>query len=86
MDKLKITPAPWHVMRGDVLDKHGRMVAAVDSADTDDAQLIAAAPELLESLQNVLSAWVDEDMADITDAEENSLIKARAAINKALGK
>ncbi|WP_436875846.1 hypothetical protein [Siccibacter turicensis] len=50
------------------------------------AQLIAAAPELLESLQNVLSAWVDEDMADITDAEDNSLIKARAAIAKALGK
>lgn len=49
------------------------------------ARLIAAAPELLEALQDVISTWVDEDMADITDAEEQSLIKALAAINKATG-
>lgn len=49
------------------------------------ARLIAAAPELLEALQDVISTWVDEDMADITDAEEQSLIKALAAIAKATG-
>ena len=94
MGKLNITPAPWHVMRGDVLDQNGRMVAAVDSADTDDASLIAAAPELLESLQKYMSAveqmneamsdgyYVQGAMSELVGAEDI----AKAAIAKALGK
>ena len=45
------------------------------------ARLIAAAPELLDALESLLSASKTEDVPDILDAEE----KARAAINKAKG-
>ncbi|QBZ68948.1 hypothetical protein PQZ64_gp49 [Klebsiella phage vB_KpnM_IME346] len=41
--------------------------------------------ELSKALRDIISAWVDEDMADVTEAEEQSLISARAAINKATG-
>jgi erythromycin esterase-like protein len=84
MDKLNITPKPWHVMRGDVLDQHGRMVAAVDSFDTDDARLIAAAPELLEALQDLVHA--DTHGIKNCSAQVNALEKAKSAIDKALGK
>lgn len=98
MDKFKGTPAPW-VNVGGWVDAEKRSddlsgiicsISAVAARNPEEinnanANLIAAAPELLEALQHVLSAWVDEDMADMTDAEEESLIKARAAISKALG-
>lgn len=28
--EFKGTPGPWHIMRGDVLDKNGRMVALIE--------------------------------------------------------
>lgn len=87
MEKLNITPAPWHVMRGDVLDQHGRMVAAVDSYDTDDADLIAAAPELLEALQDFMANDSGNDKSCGHSFEcVCRFDKAKAAIAKALGK
>lgn len=88
MQEFKGTRGPWHVMRGDVLDKNGRMVASVEGFcpgenDTYDAELIASAPELLESLREVIGSLgvmvVDPDSCP-------EIIKARAAIAKALGK
>ena len=71
-----------------VSDQNGNSVAFCGNRpgiQERNAELFAAAPELLEALQDVLSVWIDEDMADVTDAEEMSLSKARTAINKALG-
>ncbi|ECB7314896.1 prophage protein [Salmonella enterica] len=48
---------------------------------SEDAHLIAAAPELLESLQLLLNSWSNGSSKDISNAER----KARAAISKALG-
>jgi hypothetical protein len=52
-----------------------------------DARLIAAAPDLLEALEDVLSEWV-RDLTDAgeEDIEERAYVKfARAAISKATG-
>lgn len=54
--EFKGTPGPWHVMRGDVLDKNGRMVASIEGfcpgeAEIYDAQLISVSPKMLEVLQ-----------------------------------
>lgn len=48
---------------------------------SEDAHLIAAAPELLEALQLLLNSWSNGSSKDISNAER----KARAAISKALG-
>ncbi|EBS3746733.1 hypothetical protein DPO93_10930 [Salmonella enterica subsp. enterica serovar Hadar] len=48
---------------------------------SEDAHLIAAAPELLEALQLLLNSWSNGSSKDISNAER----KARSAISKALG-
>ncbi|EDV1487959.1 hypothetical protein ACLIX5_001280 [Salmonella enterica subsp. enterica serovar Bredeney] len=48
---------------------------------SEDAHLIAAAPELLEALQLLLNAWSNGSSKDISNAER----KSRSAISKALG-
>ncbi|EBQ4421900.1 hypothetical protein BHY01_22075 [Salmonella enterica] len=48
---------------------------------SEDAHLIAAAPELLESLQLLLNSWSNGSSKDISNAER----KSRSAISKALG-
>ncbi|HHL6261753.1 TPA: hypothetical protein ACQ83P_004201 [Klebsiella pneumoniae] len=93
MQEFKGTPGPWHVMRGDVLDKNGRMVASVEGFcpgenDTYDAELIASAPEMLEALQLLMA----EQTGGNKSCGHNGFTctcpydKARAAIAKALGK
>ncbi|HBY6570764.1 hypothetical protein CI755_07085 [Klebsiella pneumoniae subsp. pneumoniae] len=80
-------------MRGDVLDKNGRMVASVEGFcpgenDTYDAELIASAPEMLEALQLLMA----EQTGGNKSCGHNGFTcmcpydKARAAIAKALGK
>lgn len=50
------------------------------------AHLIAAAPELLEALQEILDVYGDTGAANFWSINESvSGIKARTAINKALG-
>ncbi|EMC7877748.1 hypothetical protein VLI38_003417 [Enterobacter roggenkampii] len=85
MKGFKGTPGEWHVMRGDVLDKNGRMVALIEGfcsgeSEIYDAKLIAAAPDLLEALQNMVTAYEYEASID-----NPALLAARAAISKALG-
>ncbi|HBR3369565.1 TPA: hypothetical protein L9S22_002671 [Klebsiella pneumoniae] len=93
MQEFKGTLGPWHVMRGDVLDKNGRMVASVEGFcpgenDTYDAELIASAPEMLEALQLLMA----EQTGGNKSCGHNGFTcicpydKARAAIAKALGK
>lgn len=55
--------------------------------DTDRQRLIAAAPDLLEALQDVLDEWV-RDLTDAgeEDVEERAYVKfARAALARATG-
>ena len=65
------------------------VLSASSSDPTPDAQLIAAAPELLEALEEtlfMLLAW-HEDMPDQVGHKEAPVVaKARATIAKATGK
>ncbi len=88
------TPGPWktqtHISldRMEIRDANGRRIAecAMDfpmSAKTHDANasLIAAAPELLEALQEIVTAADGEGWSQL----DASFTKARAAISKAIG-
>ena len=89
------TPGPWHIERGMVVGEDGIIVD--DSPNPQDANLIAAAPELLEALRELL-AFVDGSIDDLDAMEQQrnpefsfsfsdalSLTQARAAIAKATG-
>ena len=88
------TPGPWHQGGLDRHDKHwmretrdakGRGIAWCGTFPEDEAhanaRLIAAAPEMLEALEEIVSA-ADGDGWSQLDAD---LRKARAAIAKAKG-
>lgn len=92
--KTKHTPGPWEI--------RGNMIYGVDNgpgtaphiADCDrveDANLIAAAPDLLSALVALLSTVGDKEISehdmDMTghDTESCALCMARAAIAKATG-
>lgn len=89
------TPGPWYrggVENGKVSINAGEyFVALVDEglAQNFNAQLIAAAPDLLEALQQLFSHY--KELADSGDAgnwkleDESVGKKAMAAISKALG-
>lgn len=96
MQKFKGTPGPWEskTIHGDlkVIQKGSYEKLApgmvsyccvTELENKHDAKLIAAAPELLESLQEMVGSLG----VMVTDAEScPEIIKARAAIAKALGK
>lgn len=96
MSDFKGTPGPWSVDRNNV---HSGRIATIHHCigndwieiwspnwpDTEEKQesnanLIAAAPELLEALQDMVESYQYE-----SSMENPSLLKARAAIAKALG-
>lgn len=84
--KSDITPGPWDA-RGDVSfdvmsDSPCRdlICVAADLRSMADAQLIAAAPDLLQTLKNVL------EQVDGYDLKDEPFASARAAIAKAGGK
>lgn len=92
--EIKHTPAPWHV--GDTNKNFDAIVYGADSLcianctkvrgrsieeEDANAQLIAAAPELLEALKSLVNAH------DTTCRSESiAITQARKAINKAEGK
>lgn len=100
MKTFKGTPGPWEarLMRGDInvirlgsfrnegvtAFSYQSVVNAID--DVDDAQLIAAAPELLSALQHLVEVYDSEDGKQWTTTSKKAAIaEARAAIDKALG-
>jgi len=98
MDKFEGTRGPWFVSNeGNLLirDESGLSIVAKyvgyvnDEEEIANANLIAAAPELLEALQDMLSGWeyIRANHGDLYgvgwDRAQN---KATSAINKALGK
>lgn len=98
METFKGTPGPWvreSTGRGigpvstDDDQSYGMVIpiAYVDFGESDEAQnsnarLIAAAPELLEALQKMVSKAYKQNW---NDAYPEELQSAQAAINKALG-
>lgn len=82
MKKFKGTPGPWHYddELGGVYSKGGQFVC--DVTDKNNANLIAAAPELLEALQKMVSKAYKQNW---NDAYPEEIQSAQAAINKALG-
>ena len=84
--KTEHSPAPWTIQHGHstrvylVNDREGNAVGEIVYSDTrnpSDAQLIAAAPELLAALMRLLD--------DQRDASLPALEQARAAVYKAIG-
>lgn len=82
------TPGPWFAAGRVIEDAHGNAIAMVNLAAPDDvahanANLIAAAPDLLRLAIDV--QWALNDLDDFTEIEALGS-KARAAIAKAEGK
>ena len=70
----KHTPGPWQVVGSNVYGNNLRALLPMNAAD---ARLIAAAPDLLEALEDLLG-WQ-------TLAPDDVVTAARAAIAKARG-
>ncbi|HHD7737753.1 TPA: hypothetical protein ACOWQJ_001962 [Providencia rettgeri] len=89
--EFKHSPAPWHLRDGVnensllVDDNYSVIFASLDDIKKEDADLIAAAPELLEALQGVMKYLVDFYGEDDDFYPEHPLGVAKAAIAKALG-
>jgi len=84
--KTEHTPAPWTIQHGEsrrvylINDRKGHAIGEIVYTDTrnpSDAQLIAAAPDLLAALVALLE--------DQRDASLPALAQARAAVYKAIG-
>lgn len=89
MDKFKGTRGPWFVSNEGVLlvrDESGLSIVAKyigypnDDEEVANANLIAAAPEILEALQEIVTYHFGKT------ATAPAYLKAKAAIAKALGK
>ena len=85
MSEMKPTPGPWHVANGVQIRGEREQIAKVwmmrGGEGNANARLIAAAPELLEALAEVVNAADGESWSQLGP----SLSKARAAIAKATG-
>lgn len=87
MKEFKGKPGPWH-WEGKVLCNDAHIVGGDGWIFNDaDKSLIAAAPELLEVLQELISGYEDREQSGMFDmlAHGDLIQKANAAINKALG-
>lgn len=97
--EFKRTPAPWATRDGFIYGPNGSLVAESHGYISDDS-LIAAAPELLEALreliqtheyslrighERIIELGGDCDSPEIMITKDSSLNKAKAAIAKALG-
>lgn len=85
MKEFKGTPGDWNYShaRGEVVSKSEGLIAelVVNGHEDNNGSLIAAAPDLLEALQQLL-----EDVYSNNDVVLGYRVnKARAAISKALG-
>lgn len=92
MKELRITPGEWSVFYGTngtvVLNEDDEMIVSAHNAisghseQNANARLIAAAPDLLEALQAMLSKAYKQNW---NDQYPDEVSKAQAAISKALG-
>jgi hypothetical protein len=87
----KHTPTPWYCIDGDIFHKMDRIGTTEHftnskAEDFANAKIMAAAPDLLEALQLVMS-WIDNWSPNFSDDEEwiADESKIKATITKALG-
>jgi hypothetical protein len=96
MSEFKGSKGPWLISDGSekwnrIVDVNGDLITtcfAMQNEDDANARLIAAAPELLEALQDAekaLFAALDNAFGEELANGNRELIQARAAIAKALG-
>lgn len=92
MTTPKYTPGPWHVSNGVQIRSEKHQLAKVwmmrNGEGVANAQLIAAAPELLEALDTLCNGleWMIENRPTIMDESDcEALNMARAVIAKATG-
>ncbi|MEX5853567.1 hypothetical protein AB6H27_13735 [Providencia huaxiensis] len=92
--EFKHSPAPWHLRDGVnegslLLDDNYNVIASLSTEiKGEDVNLIEAAPELLESLRELVSAMerYEIDVDESAPVEHKKMMKkAKAAIAKALG-
>lgn len=88
------TPGPWTIKPSDV-DGHFSVESAnliegdyvAEAYDEADARLIAAAPDLLETMQTIIAALREARDSGVSSVSREDLIAAAAtAINKAEGR
>lgn len=89
----KYTPGPWKVLRGPdairpavtaVDPETGRVMFVCKLATLADARLIAAAPELLEALKELVNTR-EQHAGRVEPGSDGRYARARAAIAKAEG-
>lgn len=86
----KYTPGPWRTTGTRIANESRVLIAAVCGASGDDnteaanARLIAAAPDLLAALRELLAKH-DEGREDLSDLWPKQASVARAAIARAVG-
>lgn len=91
MEEKRFTPGPWHWDQEGLGNKNhivfGKEYPA-EMTSRANKSLIAAAPELLEALLELVSSYDDfrTRKGKPESPQANEIIKARAAIAKALGK
>ena len=100
MKEFKGTPGPWEIMDDDgelEIVQSGSIGygqgwksysdICSEVSVQDNAKLIAAAPELLEALQELISGYEDREKSGMFDmlVHGDLIEKANVAINKALG-
>jgi hypothetical protein len=84
------TPGPWNIFQsiGLEVEADGIPICEIwqrgdEEQEQANARLIAAAPDLLEALKEVLSSWED---GYTPNEDQDTYNTARAAIRKATGK
>ena len=85
-DTMGDTPALWDIVQR----SSGGTVAEIQSHNPDDAALVAAAPDLLAALLEVVAEWdarhADEDHRSGYTLDTGGIAQARAAIARATGR
>lgn len=89
--KFKGTPGPWKNNGPFVYDEYGCRITTINVRPSDregysNARLIAAAPELLEALKELVAAW-ESGLTKAIPAlnQEPAYRKAKQIITKAIG-
>jgi hypothetical protein len=85
MKEFKGTKGPWEVVGAGFNDEGTYYTLNIDLISKDNANLIAAAPDLLEELQLTLGALREICFTCGAARPESTIRRAEAAIAKALG-